>query len=161
MRNYPSHIHTSPHPDGPQRLTELRDIDFFSVDRNDPTKKYIIKYEEDPDKAWRFWKLVEFHEEDPIWTQVRPRDASGWEMPTWTPFVAERWVINVGWDLWWSFWIVWIWDHIYRNWSTFEIIKLNKYIFVWKSSEPFSDFYTDNEIETLNSPRIYLEDDAW
>ena len=58
MPKTPSHIHTTPHPDWPQRLTELRDIDLSKVDREDESKSYVLKYNSDKKKRGRFFWLV-------------------------------------------------------------------------------------------------------
>ncbi len=64
MRRRPSFIHVTPHPDGPQRFTELRDIDCFGVDREDPTKQYGLQFVPKPEynSHERFWKMVEIEE---------------------------------------------------------------------------------------------------
>lgn len=79
MRRYPSHISTTPHPDGPQRLSELKDVDVFWVDWNDINKLYAFKYTNKPDEYWRFWELVEV--------------GAG----SWFKLQSQNWVVNPEW----------------------------------------------------------------
>jgi hypothetical protein len=51
VRKIPSHIQTTPHPDGPQRFTELYDVDVSSVDWSSTLKKYALQYNNNPDIA--------------------------------------------------------------------------------------------------------------
>ena len=49
VRKIPSHIQTTPHPDGPQRFTELYDVDVSSVDWGSTFKRYAITHTDKPD----------------------------------------------------------------------------------------------------------------
>ena len=59
MRTHPSHIHTTPHPDWPQRFTELLDIDPFNVDWLDTSKVYWLRYSNKPNEHGRFWEVLD------------------------------------------------------------------------------------------------------
>jgi len=86
----PSFIHINQHPDGPQRFSELRDIDVFDVDYQDETKQYWIQFIADPEanRNNRFWRLVEI---DASWSAANiiyeglsPTTENVWGLPSWT-----------------------------------------------------------------------------